>query len=121
MIYTTTYINKVLSRAYCCMGTMGIGIDKELRYGVKCTDIEALLSVRLAVFALESWEQEEDGLTYSEDNVLTIEERDALIDEILLYCCCSTDVENQEIISLDTDYWRDGYTVDDSGNDSYNG
>jgi len=120
MIYTTEEILKIKSSLYCCLGKKGDELRTKLRGSL---DHQCLWNkiriVSLFLVALDSWKQSSDGKTIDEDNVLTVAQRDAIIRKSIDLCGCVP--ENQTIITISNDYWKNGYTDEDDGDESYNG
>lgn len=109
MIYTQTYIDSVIDDAFCCMGDLGIKINKKMRLGIDTSAMQRRMRrLYLYTWALSRWEQDEDG-SNADDNVITEAERDTLIEGIKSLCCCggSTTTSN-----LSSGYWTDGYIAE---------
>lgn len=113
MIYTTNYINKVLSHAYQSMGDNGDVINMKLMTGLKyeCLedDFETLF---LLTFALNSWSQDSAGINPSTTNSITLEQRDKIIDYITANCPGFNE-STQTIITVSDNYWIEGYADPD--------
>lgn len=110
MVYTTTYINQVISNLYSCIGTLGDKIDLALRYGTQ-TDCERkkIKKAFLYALALNYWTQSDDGLTIGTNNI-TVAQRDMIIDDSFKICGClspSQTINNQPGTEH---YWEAGYS-----------
>jgi hypothetical protein len=123
MKYTQAQLTAILSKAYCCIGTLGDKLRKDLRIGRDCSsNWMKLQQTQLFAWALANYTLDEEG----EDdgtNVLSETEMNQVAEGIINNCGCSTidDLASEATVEVSSDYWTNGYTADDEGNDSYNG
>lgn len=120
MIRTQAEVNLVLDKGYCCIGSTGTCVYNKHRTG-KNADKDTLKLKRtiLYVFALANFQQTEEG-EVSDENVLTETERDYIMDAIIHDCGC-VNFETDTTTVDEDNYWIDGYTDTDTGENSYNG